>query len=134
MNVYSPVVSEVIPVRFADLAPALDVLHGQELNDGSARLNVDRPVGAGIAGGIRFVGTLRTTSALLPSFKVEVAVSPWSAGRSEVAIHPITDLGHLDSFRANRFYTAARSILPLVIDRLTAGLPAKAPAALKLAA
>jgi hypothetical protein len=134
MKVYSPVVSEVIPVGFADLAPAVDVLSGQELDGGGARLNVHRPVGTGFAGGIRFDGTLRTTSALFPSLKVEVVVSPWSAGRSEVAIHPVTNLGHLDSFRATRFYTAARSTLPAVIDRLTAGVPVEAPIALKLAA
>jgi hypothetical protein len=134
MKVYSPVVSEVMPVGFAALAPAVDVLSGQELIGGAAQLNIHRPVGTGVAGGIRFGGTLRTTSVLFPSLKVEVVVSPWSAGRSEVAIHPVTNLGHLDSFRATRFYTAARSILPAVIDRLTAGVPVEAPAALKLAA
>jgi hypothetical protein len=66
--------------------------------------------------------------------KVEVVVSPWSAGRSEVAIHPITELGRLDSLRANRFFKAAEAILPLVIDQLDAELPREAPATLKLAA
>jgi hypothetical protein len=134
MKVYSPVVSEVIPVGFADLAPAVDVLSGQELNCGSARLNLHRPAGTSVAGGTRLAATLRTTSALFPSLKVEVVVSPWSAGRSEVAIHPVSNLGDLDSFRSNRFYKAARSILPAVIDRLTPDVPVKAPAALKLAA
>jgi hypothetical protein len=134
MNVYTPVVSEVVPVGFADLAQAAGELPGQELNSGSARLNVNRLVGTGLAGGIRFGGTLRTSSGLFPSIKVEVVVTPWSASRSEVAIHPMTNLGHLDSLRANRFYKAARSILPVVIDRLDAALPAEAPAALKLAA
>jgi hypothetical protein len=133
MKVYSPVVSEVIPVGLADLAPAVDVLAGQEFDQGSTRLIVHRPVGISVAGGIRFGGTLRTTSALFPSVKVEVVVSPWSAGRSEVAIHPMAKLGHLDSLRAKRFYAAARSILPAVIDRL-AEVPAVAPVALELAA
>jgi hypothetical protein len=134
MKVFSPVVSEVIPLGFTDLVPAVDVLSGQKLSAGSAGLSVGRPVGTGVAGGIRFGGTLRTTSALFPSWKVELVVSPWSAGRSEVAILPITNLGHLDSLRANRFYAAARSILPVVIDRLTAGVPAEAPITLEQAA
>ncbi len=134
MKVYSPVVSEVVPVGFAGLARAVDDLPGQEFTEGRARLKVHGRVGTGLAGAIRFGGTLRTTSVLLPSVKVEVVVSPWSAGRSEVAIHPLTKLGQLDSLRANRFYQAARSILPAVIDRLDAELPTEAPVSLKLAA
>jgi hypothetical protein len=135
MKVYSAVVSEVVPVGFADLAEAADQLLGQDLTDGRIRLNVHDRVGTGLAGAIRLAGTLRTASALLPPMKVEVVVSPWSSDRSEVAIHPVTNLGHFDSLRANRFFKAAGSILPVVIDRLNAQLPVEeAPAAFKRAA
>jgi hypothetical protein len=133
MKVYSPVVSQVVPVGFADLAHSADQLPGRELVVDGARLKLHGPVGPGLAEAVRYGGTLRT-AALLPSMKVEVVVSPWSAGRSEVAIHPITELGRLDSLRANRFFKAAEAILPLVIDQLDAELPREAPATLKLAA
>lgn len=134
MKVYSAVVSQVVPVGFADLAQAVGGLSGQELAEDRIQLKVDGCVDAGLAGAIRLAGTLRTTAALLPPMKVEVVVSSWSAGRSEVAIHPITKLGHFDSLRAKRFFKGARSILPVVIDRLNAGLPVELPAAVKLAA
>ena len=134
MTVYTPVVSQVVPVGFADLTHAADKLPGQELTHDQARLNVHGLIGPGLAGAIRYGGTLHTTGGLLPSIKVEVVVSPWSAGRSEVAIHPISNLGRLDSRRANRFYQAARLILPLVMDQLHSELPEETPAALRLAA
>jgi hypothetical protein len=135
MKVYSAVVSQVVPVGFADLAQAADKLPGQEISQDRIRLKVNGRASTGLAGAIRFPGTLRTTSALLPSMKVEVVVSPWSDDRSEVAIHPITNLGPFDSLRANRFFRAAGSILPVVIDRLRAEVPMEeAPAILGLAA
>jgi hypothetical protein len=133
MTIYSAVVSEVVPVGFRDLAQVADRLPGREFTDGHARLNVQGPVGYGLAGAIRFAGELKT-SALLPSVKVEVVISPWSATRSEVAIHPVSNLGHFDSLRANRFFKAARSIVPLVVDHLAAELPVEAPVKLALAA
>jgi hypothetical protein len=132
--VYSPVVSQVVPAGFAELAQGAAGLPGRELTQDRARLIVHGRVGTGLAGAVRYAGTLHTTSAPLPPVKVEVVVSPWSADRSEVAIQPITRLGHLESRRANRFYQAARAVLPVLIDRLTAELPAEAPVALKLAA
>lgn len=134
MTIYSAVVSQVVPVGFADLARAAQELPGQEITEDRTRLKVHGGFGTGVPGAIHIGGTLRTTSALLPSMKVEVVVSPWSAGRSEVAIQPITNLGQLDSLRANRFYKAARSILPMVIDRLSAELPVEVPATVQLAA
>lgn len=131
---YTEVVSQVAPLGFADLAGAADELPGQEFTDGRDRLVVHGPVGPGFAGALRFAGTLRTQSPLLPRVKVEVVVSPWSAGRSEVAIHPLTHLGRFDSRRANRFYKAASSVLALVIDRLEARIPQQAPAVAALAA
>jgi hypothetical protein len=135
MKVDSAVVSQVVPVGFADLAQAADKLPGQVFTEDRIRLTVHGRAGTGLAGAIRFAGTLRTTSALLPSMKVEVVVSPWSADRSEVAIHPMSNLGPFDSLRANRFFKAGGSILPEVIDRLTAEVPVEqAPATLGLAA
>jgi hypothetical protein len=134
MKVNSAVVSQVVPVGFADLAHAADELPGQEVLEDRIRLKVHTRVGTGIAGAVRFAGTLRTTAAPLPTVKVEVVVSPWSAGQSEVAIYPVTRLGQYDSFRANRFFEAARSILPAVIERLDAALPVEARATAQLAA
>ena len=133
MTVYSAVVSQVVPVGFADLAQAAECLPGQEFTEGRARLQVHESAGGGLAGARRFSGTLKT-SPLLPSLKVEVVVSPWSAALSEVAIHPLSSLGRLDSLRANRFFTAARSIVPQVVDSLAAELPVEAPVQLQLAA
>lgn len=133
MKIYSAVVSQVVPVGFADLAQAAEALPGQEFAHDRARLQVHDPAGAGLAGAVRFSGTL-TTSALLPPVKVEVVVSPWSAERSEVAIHPLTNLGLFDSLRAKRFFKAAYSIIPDVVERLGAALPAEVPTPVILAA
>ncbi len=131
--VYSPVVSQLVPVGFDDIVDAADELPGQALSEDRIRLKVHGRVGAGVPGAIRYAGTLWTTSAPFPAMKVEVVVSPWSASRSEVAIHPITNLGQFDSLRASRFFKAAYSMLPVVIDRLNAELAVQASAALPLA-
>lgn len=133
MEIYSAVISDVVPAGFADLAEAAERLPGLEVTEARTRLKVHGRAGTGFAGAIRFSGTLQT-AALLPSIKVEVVVSPWSAGRTEVAIQPMTNLGHLDSLRAARFFKAARSVLPLVIDRLFSELPVEVPAPARLAA
>jgi hypothetical protein len=134
MKIYSAVVSQVVPVGFTDLAEAADELPGREISEDRVRLRVGRRAGTGLGGATRFAGTLRTGAGLLPPIKVEVVVSAWSVHRSEVAIHPITSLGQLDSLRAQRFYNAAHSILRLVIDRLNAELPVEVPVELQLAA
>jgi hypothetical protein len=134
MKIYSAVVSQVVPVGFDDLARAAEKLAGQEITQDRARLQVQGHAGPGLAGAIRLGGTLRTTSPLLPTIKVEVVVSPWSAERSEVAIHPLTKLGQFDSLRSHRFFKAARSVLPAVIDRLYAELPVEVPVTVRLAA
>jgi hypothetical protein len=133
MEVHSPVVSQLVPVGFADIAHAADKLPGQKLSEDRIRLKVHGRVGTGLPGAIRYAGTLWTTSAPFPAMKVEVVVSPWSASQSEVAVHPITNLGQFDSLRASRFFKAAYSMLPVVIDRLYAELPVDAPVALPLA-
>jgi hypothetical protein len=134
MKIYSAVVSQVVPVRFADLAQAAETLPGLEFSEDRARLQIHGSAGAGLAGAVRYRATLRTTAALLPPMKVEVVVSPWSAGRSEVAIQPLTRLGQLDSLRSHRFFKAARAVLPAVIDRLSTDVPVAAPAEVRLAA
>lgn len=134
MKVYSAVVSQVVPLGFAALAQSAGELTGQELTVDRIRLKVHDGAGDGLDGAIRYAATLRTASALLPSIKVEVVISPWSADRSEVAIHPMTHLGRSGSLRANRFFDAARAILPAVIDRLNAGLPVEAQVPVGLAA
>ena len=131
---YTQVVSQVVPVGFADLAGAADELSGWETAGGPAHLQVHGPARNPVPGVVRLEGTLRTGSMLLPRVKVEIVVSPWSAGRSDVAIHPITHLGRVDSMRANRFFAAARSVLPAVIDHLRAEVPVEAPAVEALAA
>ena len=133
MKIYSAVVSQVVPVGFADLAQAADKLPGAEITGERARLTVHDHAGTGLAGAIRLSATLRTTP-LLPSMKVELVVSPWSAGRSEVAVHPISSLGPLDSMRSSRFFEAARSVLTAAIDRLHEELPAQIPTAVEMAA
>jgi hypothetical protein len=134
MMVNSPVVSQRVPVGFSDLVKAADELPGQEFSEGRIRMKVHGRVGTGLPGAVRLAGTLRTTAALHPSVKVEVVVSPWSAGRSEVAIHPITNLGQFESVRAHRFFVAAEAILPVLIDRLNAERPVEAAAQLPRAA
>lgn len=131
---YTEVVSQVVPAGFADLAEAADELPGSEVTDGRARLRIHGPAGESLPGMVRMAGTLHTGSLLLPRVKVEVVVTPWSAGRSEVAIHPITHVGGIDSLRANRFFGAARSIVHLVVDRLEAGVRVEAPVVPALAA
>lgn len=132
MKIYSAVVSRVVPVGFADLAQAAEELPGREVVKDRTWLKVKGGLGTGLVGAIRLGGTLRTSSLLRP-VKVEVVVSPWSAGRSEVAIQPVTNLGQFDSLRTRWFLKAAHSLLPLVIERLYAELRVEAPATVELA-
>ena len=131
---YTAVVSQVAPAGFADLAQAAEELPHGELTDGRVRLSIHGQAGKSLPGMVRLAGTLRTNSLILPWARVEVVISPWSAGRSEVAIHPITHLGRTDSLRSRRFFEAARSILPQLIERLDAELRVEVPAVPALAA
>ena len=133
MEIHSSVVPQVVPVGFADLAQAADRLPGTAVAKGDTRLEVEGRAGAGLADAVRYRATLRT-AALLPPLKVEVVVSPWSAGKSEVAIHPVSNLRRLDSLRAKRFFKAALTVLPVLVDRLSAEVAAEVPAVLELAA
>jgi hypothetical protein len=131
---YTAVVSQVAPAGFADLAQAAEELPHGEVTDGPVRLSIRGQAGQSLPGMVRLAGTLRTGSLLLPWARVEVVISPWSAGRSEVAIHPITHLGRIDSLRSGRFFEAARSILPRLIEHLESGLRVEVPAVRALAA
>jgi hypothetical protein len=131
---YTAVVSQVAPAGFADLAQAAEEFPHGEVTDGRVRLSVHGRAGRWLPGMVRLTGTLHTNSLLLPRARVEVVISPWSAGRSEVAIHPITHLGKADSLRSGRFFEAARSILPKLIERLDAELRVEAPPVPALAA
>lgn len=133
MQIQSSVVPQVVPVGFADLAQAADRLPGSVVAEGDTRLEVEGRAGAGLADAVRYRATLRT-SALLPPLKVEVVVSPWSAGKSEVAIHPVSNLRGLDSLRAKRFFKAALSVLPVLVDRLAVEAAGDVPAVFELAA
>jgi hypothetical protein len=121
-------VSQVAPVAFADAVDVADVLAGRELTAGSARLAVGRRIGDGLAGAVWYEGTLHTGSVLLPATRVDIVVSPWSAGRVEVGIRPLRRLGGPHSLRAARFFRAAWAVLPELIATLSATAPATAPA------
>ncbi len=134
IEIHSAFVSQVEHIGFADLADAADELTGHEITSGSARLTVRQRSGSGLAGAVCYSGTLRTGSLLIPAVKVEVVVSPWSAGKSEIGIRPLANLGHTESFRANRFYNAARAVLPALVDELRSQLHEDTSAGLVLAA
>lgn len=127
-TITSTFVSQVAPIGFADAAGSADRLEGSELSAGSARLQVKERIGAGLAGAAWYEGVLHTGSRLFPSVRVDIVVSPWSAGRSEIGLRPLTRIGRIDSFRANRFFAAAWAILPRLMEELGAGRPAEAPA------
>jgi hypothetical protein len=117
-EIHSAFVSQVAPMVFADALDSFSDVIGAEVVAGKSRLRVSGPIGTGFADARYFAGTLRTGSALIPSVKVEIVVSPWSAGRTEIGVRPLSSLGHLDSLRSNRFYRAAREVLAALLDRI----------------
>ena len=132
----SSYVSQVARIEFSDAAGAADDLTGQEISAGRVRLEIHQRVRDGVPGAVSYQGVLRTGSALIPSVKVDVVLSPWSADRTEIGIRPLSRLGRSDSFRANRFFDAAWSVLPVLVDRVESRLPVEAPspAGLRVAA
>ena len=134
IEIHSAFVSQVEPLGFADLADAVAELPGQDIAAGRARLSIRERSGTGLAGAVCYRGTLRTGSIVIPSVKVEVVVSPWSAGKSEIGIRPLANLGRTDSIRANRFYDAARSVLPALVGELRARIPEETASSMVLAA
>lgn len=133
-EIHSAFVSQVAPVGFADLTDAFEQLDGTEISAGKARLQIQPRTGTGFAETAYYRGVLRTGSRLVPSVKVEIVVSPWSASRSEIGLRPLTSLGSFDSLRSNRFYQAARTVLAAVFERVLTDVPADESGELVLAA
>lgn len=111
-SITSTYVSQVAPFGFADAVDAADHLAGSDITVGRARLEIKERTGEGLAGAVWYDGVLHTGSTLFPTVRVDVVVAPWSAGRTEVGLRPLTRIGHPDSFRANRFFDAAWNVLP----------------------
>lgn len=120
-------VSQVVGLPFADALDAADSLVGQQVTGGSAKLTVGERIGDGLAGAVWYSGTLRTGSPLLPSVRVDVVVTPWSAGRVEVGIRPLGRLGGAQSLRSARFFAAAWAVMAPLVDALGAPRPLAAP-------
>lgn len=116
--IQSTFVSQVAHLGFADAIDAADRMVGQEITAGRARLHITARVGDGLAGAVWYSGTLKTGSSLIPSVRVDVVVSPWSAGRTEVGIRPLSRVGRTDSLRARRFFDAAWAVVPQLADEL----------------
>lgn len=117
----STFVSHVAPVGFADAVEATDRLAGSAIQAGGARLELRQRIGDGLAGGLWYEGLLKTGSPWFPAVRVDVVVSPWSAGRTEIGLRPLTRIGRPDSFRAARFFEAAWAVLPALTEALHAG-------------
>ena len=116
--IQSTFVSQVADLGFADAVDAADRMVGQEITVGRTRLNISARLGDGLAGAVWYAGTLRTGSSLIPSVRVDVVISPWSAGRTEVGIRPLSRIGRAESLRAQRFFDAAWSVVPVLADEL----------------
>jgi len=114
----SEFVSQVVEVGFADAADQIDRLSGQTLAAGPARLEIGARLGHGLAGAIWYEGVLDTGSRWARKITVDVMVTPWSAGRTEIGLRPLGRLGDAEGARARRYYTAA---VP-VVEQLAAGL------------
>ena len=133
-EIHSAFVSQVVEAAFPDVADAFGQLAGTQTSSGKTRLHIQDRTGTGFAGTGYYRGVLRTGSALVPTVKVEIVVSPWSATRSEIGIRPLSNLGRFDSLRSERFYRAARSVLAPVLARVLASIPAGDSTELVLAA
>lgn len=134
-TIRSTYVSHVVPVGFADAVEVADGLAGEEIRAGKARLQVGARIGDGLAGAVWYSGVLRTGSSLVPPVKVDLVVSPWSAGRTEIGVRPLSRIGRPESYRAGRFFDAAWALLPRLMERLTdASVPAPAAKVFEVAA
>lgn len=116
--IHTSFVSQNVPVGFADAAEAVERLNGRSLAAGRARLEIGSRVGEGLAGAVWFTGLLHTGSPLMRSVAVDVVVSPWSAGRSEIGLRPLGRMGSISSARSRRFFDAAWSVLPQLVGAL----------------
>lgn len=122
-------VSQVARLGFADAVERADSLAGTEISNGSARLSVGERLGDGLAGAVWYSGVLRTGSVLLPLVRVDLVVTPWSAGRVEIGLRPLGRLGSPYSLRSARFFNAAWSVMPSLISALGAKPLAQRPVA-----
>ena len=120
-------VSQVARIGFADALERADSLVGQELSNGHARLTIGSRIGDGLAGAVWYSGVLRTGSPLLPTVRVDVVITPWSAGRVEVGLRPLGRLGAANSIRSGRFFSAAWRIMPSLISALGAQAVSERP-------
>jgi hypothetical protein len=122
-------VSQVARLGFVDALDRADALAGKEVSNGTVRLSVGERLGDGLAGAVWYSGVLRTGSPLLPTVRVDLVVTPWSAGRVEIGLRPLGRLGGLSSLRSNRFFNAAWTVMPSLISALGASTVASRPAA-----
>ena len=125
--IQSTFVSQVAPLGFADAIDAAERLVGREIRAGKARLEINARLGDGLAGAVWYSGLLRTGSGVIPAVRVDVVISPWSAGRVEVGLRPLTRIGRSESLRARRFFDAAWAVVPELSDEL--GRVAETPVA-----
>jgi hypothetical protein len=132
--IQSTFVSQVAPLGFADAIDAADRLVGQEISVGGTRLQVHARLGDGLAGAVWYSGTLRTGSGLIPSVRVDVVISPWSAGRIEVGLRPLSRIGRAESLRARRFFDAAWAVVPELAGELARVAETPVAAVLQVAA
>jgi hypothetical protein len=135
-KISSTFVSQVAPVGFADAADAVEQLSGQEIESGRVRLSVQDRIGEGLAGAVWYSGVLHTGSILIPAVKVDIVVSPWSAGRTEIGLRPLSRIGQATSLRASRFFDSAWALLPELVDQIAAKVPTgtEVPARVSMAA
>lgn len=116
-HIVSMFTSEVVPQGFADVVDVADRLVGTEVSAGKARLRVGERIGDGMAGAVWYEGVLHTGSALVPTVKVDLVVSPWSNGRTEIGLRPLSRLGRSESMRTRRFLDAAWTVIPELAER-----------------
>ena len=125
----SSFVSHVAPVGFADAVDSADRLSGSVVTAGHGRLEIHQRIGNGFAGSVWYEGVLKTGSAWFPTVRVDIVVSPWSAGRTEIGLRPLSRIGRPDSLRASRFFDAAWAILPALSEAVAAPQATEAPVA-----
>ncbi len=111
-------VSQTAPLGFADAADEAERLVGQTVTEGRARLEIGPRLGHEDGGAEWFAGLLHTGSRWFRPVPVDVVVSPWSAGRTEIGLRPLRRLGGFYSVRAGRFYQAAWAVLPRLVGRM----------------
>lgn len=132
---YSNFVSLRVDLGFADAAEAAESLPGTTFTAAKHALTVKELALHTVDGQLSYSGVLHAAPGFLPGLPVEVVVSAWSAGRSEIGIRPLSRLGAPSSLRSLRFFRAAWAVLPEIIAELlatrsaTTEAPGRLPAA-----